>query len=294
MSKTISKNTTAKELAQSISHLVSLPEICHELDKMMDGPNNNIQAMSKLICQDVNLTARLLKLANSSLYGFSGRIDSIPRAISIIGTTELLILIMATSTMMTFNKIPGSFFNMAGFWRHSVYCGVFARHLAKTCNVLHPERLFIAGLMHDLGLLAICNNYPDTANQIFSELRKSETPTNKTIYEIEHQLFGFDHAEVGKELAIKWHLPTYLQDSIYYHHHLEEAEKPVLDAAIIHIASEVTHSIESGATGDIQEEISDIAWSLTGLNKDDVDDLHDLALAEFEEMLGILLPSIAR
>ncbi|MCK4743884.1 MAG: HDOD domain-containing protein [Sulfuriflexus sp.] len=294
MSNAIRKNITAQGLVEDINQLVSLPEICNELDKMMDGPNNSIQGMAKLICQDVNLSARLLKLANSSLYGFSGRVDSIPRAISIIGTTELLILIMATSTMMTFNKIPGKFFNMAGFWRHSVYCGVFAKHLARLCNVLHPERLFIAGLMHDLGLLAICNNYPDIANQIFSKLHKTETATNKTIYEIEHQLLGFDHAEVGRELAIKWHLPSYLQDTIYYHHHLEEAEKPVLDAAIIHIASEVTHAIETGAIDEFQQDISELAWSLTGLNKDDVDKLHDQALTEFEEMLGILLPAIAK
>lgn len=294
MNQITSTHTTAKELAQSINQLVSLPEICTELDKMMDGPNNNIQTMSKLICQDANLSVRLLKLANSSLYGFSGRVDSISRAISIIGTTELLILIMATSTMMTFKQIPEKFFNMAGFWRHSVYCGVFARHLAKLCNVLHPERLFIAGLLHDLGLLAICSSYPDIANQIFSQLHKTQTPTNKTIYEIEQQLLGFDHAEVGSELAIKWHLPTYLQDTIYYHHHLELAKEHALDAAIIHIASEVTHAIESGASDDFHEDISELAWSLTGVDKATVDELHDDALTEFEEMLSILLPNTVK
>jgi len=294
MEQLLNKNITAKELVSDINQLVSLPEICTELDRMMDGPNNNIQAMAKLIIQDVNLSARLLKLANSSLYGFSGRVDSISRAISIIGTTELLILIMATSTMTTFKNIPGKFFNMAGFWRHSVYCGVFSKHLAKLCNILHPERLFIAGLLHDLGLLAICSNYPDIANQIFSRLDKTETATNKTIYEIEHELLGFDHAEVGRELAIKWHLPDYLKDTIYYHHHLEQADKTILDAAIIHIASEVTHAIESGATDDFHEEINDVVWSLTGLNKKTVDALHEEALTEFEELLGILLPSIAK
>ena len=294
MDQAINKNMTAQELVEDINQLFSLPEICSELDKLLDSPNNNIHAMSNLICQDVNLCVRILKLANSSMYGFSGRIDNIPRAISVIGTTELLILIMATSTMMTFNTIPGKFFNMAGFWRHSVYCGVFAKHLARRCDILNPERLFISGLLHDLGLLAICSKYPDIANQIFSQLNKTETPTNKTIYSIEQQLLGFDHAEVGRELARKWNLPTSLQDSIYYHHHLELAEEPVLDAAIIHIASEVTHAIESGAIDEFHEEISDLAWSLTGLEKTTVDGLHDEALTEFEEMLGILLPSIAK
>jgi len=285
---------TAQALVKEINKLVSLPEICTKLDQLMDSPHNTIQAMAKLISQDVNLSARLLKLANSSLYGFSGRIDSIPRAISIIGTTELMILIMATSTMMTFKNIPGQFFNMAGFWRHSVYCGVFAKRVAVLCNILHPDRLFIAGLMHDIGLLAICSKYPDMANQIFEKLGSTEATTNKRIYEVERELFGYDHAEVGRELAIKWHLPEYLQDAIYYHHHLEEADKPVLDAAIIHIASEATHAIETGAIENFNEEINEMVWPLTGLNKETIDEIHDDALPELEEMLGILLPNTSK
>lgn len=284
---------TAQALVKDINKLVSLPEICSKLDQLMDSPYNSIQAMAKLISQDVNLTARLLKLANSSLYGFSGRIDSVPRAISVIGTTELMILIMATSTMMTFKDIPGQFFNMAGFWRHSVYCGVFAKRIAKLCNILHPDRLFIAGLLHDIGLLAICTKYPDMANQIFEKLTNDGSTTNKKIYEVERELFGYDHADVGRELALKWNLPEYLQDTIYYHHHLEEADKPVLDAAVIHIASEATHAIEAGAIEGFQEEINELVWPLTGLNKETIDEIHEEALPELDEMLSILLPSAA-
>jgi len=285
---------TAQALVKDINKLVSLPEICTKLDQLMNSPNNTIQAMAKLISQDVNLSARLLKLANSSLYGFSGRVDTIPRAISIIGTTELMILIMATSTMMTFKDIPGHYFNMAGFWRHSVYCGVFAKRIAKLCNILHPDRLFIAGLLHDIGLLAICSKYPDMAKQIFERLNNTEAITNKKIYEIEKELFGYDHAEVGRELALKWRLPDYLQDAIYYHHHLEEADKPVLDAAIIHIASEATHAIETGGLEDFQEEINEMVWPLTGLSKETIDQIHNEALPELEEMLSILLPNVAK
>jgi len=285
---------TATELVQDVNKLVSLPEICSKLDQLMESPHNSIQAMAELISQDVNLSARLLKLANSSLYGFSGRVDSIPRAISIIGTTELMILIMATSTIMTFKKVPGHQFNMAGFWRHSVYCGVFAKRLAIRCNILHPDRLFIAGLLHDIGLLVICSNYPEMARQIFTKLDTTETRSNKMIYEIEKELFGYDHAEVGRELAKKWRLPEYLQDTIYYHHHLEQAAQPVLDAAIIHLASEATHAIESGAIDDFHDEISDEVWPLTGLNEEDIEELHDEALPEFEEMLSILLPGITK
>jgi len=285
---------TAQALVRDINKLVSLPEICTKLHQLMESPRNSIHAMANLISQDVNLSARLLKLSNSSLYGYSGRVDSIPRAISIIGTTELMILIMATSTMMTFKQVPGHIFNMAGFWRHSVYCGVFAKRLAKLCNVLHPDRLFIAGLMHDIGLLAICAKYPNMAKQIFEKLETSQAVTNKKIYEIERELFGYDHAEVGRELAKKWRLPEYLQDAIYYHHHLEEADKPVLDAAIIHIASEATHAIETGGIENFHGEINPIVWPLTGLDKATIDEIHEKAVPDLEEMLAILLPSAVK
>jgi len=153
----------ATDIVKDINRLVSLPEVCHRLHELLEDPRKNSTDIARLIAQDADLTARLLKIANSSLYGYGGRINSLERAISLIGTSELLVLVLATSSVMTFPKIPGEFFNMASFWRHSVYSGVVARLLAQRCHVLHPERLFIAGLLHDIGLFALCVSHAGLA-----------------------------------------------------------------------------------------------------------------------------------
>jgi len=277
----------AAELVEDINKLVSLPEVCMQLDEMLASPYHNINGVAQLISQDVNLSARLLKIANSSLYGFSGRIDSITRAINLVGTSELMILVLATSTVTTFKDIPGQTFNMAGFWRHSVYTGVLAKLIARRCNILHPERLFITGLLHDIGLLVLVYSRPEIANQIFETVKQTE----RHIYDVEMEVLGFDHAEIGRELAKKWRLPQAFQDSIYFHHHLDELSEPMLDAAIIHVASEATGALETGE--DIKaDQVDTMAWQLTGLNMDDFAELHTEATPEFEDMLSILLPGI--
>jgi len=277
----------ASELVQDINKLVSLPEVCMQLDEMLASPYHNVNDIAQLISQDVNLSARLLKIANSSLYGFSGRIDSIARAINLVGTSELMILVLATSTVTTFKDVPGHSFNMAGFWRRSVYTGVLAKLIARRCNILHPERLFISGLLHDIGMLVLVYSQPELANQILDTVEHTEQP----VYDVEVELLGFDHAEIGRELAKNWRLPQSFQDSIYYHHHLDESDEPILDAAIIHIASEATIALETGEK--IRgEQVDPIAWQLTKLDMEDIDELHVEATPEFEDMLSILLPGI--
>ena len=283
---TLSIAMNAHDIVKDISRLVSLPEVCSRLHEMLDNPRHSVPDIAQLISQDTDLAARLLKLANSSLYGFSGRIDNLSRAVNIVGTSELLVLIIATSSVMTFNKIPGDLFNMASFWRHSVYSAVVARQLAKRCNVLHPERLFIAGLLHDIGQLALCYNHAKLGKSILEAVQQSGQP----VHIVEQEQLGFDHADTGAALLKLWGLPKTLQLAIAGHHQLHRAGENAHDAAIIHIASAFTHVAEDSDDGYL-ESIDPLAWRLTGLDKSIIDDILQTAGPEFDEMLNIIVPS---
>lgn len=277
----------AAEIVKDVNRLVSLPEVCHRLNELLEDPRKNISDIARLIAQDADLTARLLKIANSSMYGFSGRITSLERAVSVIGTSELLILVLATSSIMTFPKIPGEFFNMASFWRHSVYCGVVARLLAKRCHVLHPERLFIAGLLHDIGLLALCVSRADLARKVLDTVHES----GQALHVIEQIQLGFDHTDIGSELLKKWGLPEGLQDAVNGHHQPGLARQSPLDAAIIHIATAFTHIAEDQEDDSELHHVDPIAWQLSGLDASSMDEVLREAGPEFDELLGIILPS---
>lgn len=277
----------AQDLVKDVNRLVSLPEVCNRLHEMLDSSHHSIPDIAQVICQDTDLTARLLKIANSSMYGFSGRIDNLSRAVTIVGTSELLVLVLAASSVMTFSKIPGDLFNMASFWRHSVYSAVVARQLAKRCNVLHPERLFISGLLHDIGQLALCYNHAGLARDILETVQQ----TGKPMHIVEQEKLGFDHAETGAALMKLWGLPEALQRAIAGHHQPGRVGEDALDASIIHIASAFTHVAEDDDE-EYLENIDPLAWKLTGLDKTIFEDTLLAAGPEFDEMLSIIVPSI--
>ena len=147
----------ADKWIKQVSGLVSPPDICIRVFELIESQTASVKQIGDVISQDPNLSVRLLKIVNSSYYHFSSRVDTISRAITIIGIRELSSLIIAISAIKTFSNIPNHLVNIDTFWRHSIYTALIARSLALQCDVLHPERLFVSGLLHDIGSLIIYN-----------------------------------------------------------------------------------------------------------------------------------------
>lgn len=276
-----------KELVTGVVRLVSLPEVCLRVTEMLEDPNTTAADLGRVISRDTSLTARLLKIVNSSYYGFTSRIETVTRAVTIIGLRELRGLVLAASAIEAFSKIPIDLLNMAYFWRHSVYCGVIAQLLAKRCNVLHGERLFVAGLLHDIGKLIICHKLTDQAEQIIQICKE----TGRCDFEVEKEILGFDHAEVGNELLKEWRMPDSLRDSVAFHHNPELAEDSILDVCMIHIANCLTGLAEQEIEqhGGIQV-VSDYAWKISGLDESVIDEIFSEAGPMFSDALETILP----
>ena len=232
---------TPKELVSGAVRLVSLPEVCIRVNQMLEDPNVSAADLGRVISQDTGLAARLLKIVNSSFYGFPSRIETISRAVTIIGLRELRGLVLAASAIETFSRIPTDIFNMAQFWRHSVYCGVVAQLLAQRCHVLHSERLFVAGLLHDIGKLIICNRLPKHARVVQQELLKEI----ELDFVIEKRVLGYDHTDVGGELLSEWNMPQALCDAVTFHHRPNEAKNNKIEVALVHIANSLTGQAEA-------------------------------------------------
>ena len=226
------KIKTPKELVSGAVRLVSLPEVCIRVNQLLEDPDVTATELGKVLSQDTGLAARLLKIVNSSFYGFPSRVETISRAVTIIGLRELRGLVMATSAIETFSRIPTDILNMAQFWRHSVYCGVVAQALAERCHVLHSERMFVAGLLHDIGKLIICNRLPQHARDIQEELTKE----GELDFIIEKKILGYDHADVGGELLSEWNMPQALCDAVCFHHNPNDASNNKIEVALVHIA----------------------------------------------------------
>ncbi|MES9849208.1 MAG: HDOD domain-containing protein, partial [Candidatus Thiodiazotropha sp.] len=194
---------TPQQLVIEIESLVSLPDVCVKVNRLIDAPNYSVATLGDIISQDTDLSARLLRLVNSAFFNLKVPVETISRAITIIGTNELRNLVMATTAARIFTGIPGDLVDMTEYWRYSITAGVVAGELAKRCNVLHSERLFVMGVLHDIGRLAIYLKMPQESRDILLITGGDDT----LLPDAENDVLGFTHMDVGEALLRKWKLP---------------------------------------------------------------------------------------
>lgn len=236
------KQDSVVALLDDVEGLVSPPGVCLRVFELIHAPTTGVKDIAAVVGVDPNLTSRLLRLANSSFYNFSRKIDTISRAVAVIGTAELYQLVLSVSAVKTFSGIPNDLVKMDTFWRHSVYTGLLARALAIRINVLHPERLFVAGLMHDIGSLVLYHQRPDAMRDILLVAEGDE----EVLYQAELDTFRLSHATVAGYLMEQWQLPEELIDAVTWHHQPERAEKARMEAHILYLANHLINESEQG------------------------------------------------
>ncbi|TPW17736.1 MAG: metal dependent phosphohydrolase [Halothiobacillaceae bacterium] len=277
----------AAALVETVTGLVSLPDACIRINEMVEDMSSSAADMANVLLQDVGMSARVLKVANSSFYRFPSKIDTVSRAITIIGTRELRFLVLATSAVRSFDGLPNNLVDMASYWRHSIYCGVVARILAGHCHVLHKERLFVSGLLHDVGHLVMYNKIPDLVQVMRHRAATAAIP----LEEAERDVFDTDHAQIGAELLRKWNLPESLVEVVECHHVPQRAEKFKLETAIVHIANSMATLAEKGSVNvEDGPPIDPRAWEITRLNSGIIEPILQEARAQFLEALLLFLP----
>lgn len=247
--------------------LVSPPDVCIRIFELLEDDRVSASRLGDVIARDPALTARLLRIVNSPFYGFTRRIDTVSRAVAVIGASELHTLVVAAAARTSFARIPNFIVNIDTFWRHGIGCGVLARELARRCRILHPERLFVAGLMHDLGSLVFYQREPDIMRGLLLDARGDET----LLARHERHRFGFDHAELGARLLDRWQLPATMVQAIRFHHEPARAADSALEAAIVHVADAIANHEEDGAfyASPSARLLTDgSAWRLLGLEPD--------------------------
>ena len=271
--------TNTAELVQGVGSLITLPDVFIRINRLVEDPKSSIADLAKIIGQDPSFTVRLLRVANSSFYGFSSTIDTVPKAVSIIGTSQIRSLALATSVASSFDGLPNTLVSMEDFWRHSLYCALVARILAKQARKCDPDAVFTAALLHDIGELVIFNRLPQQAKEAL--LLVLDSADELPVYQAEHQVMGFDHAQVGGELARQWKLPPMLEECIEYHHNIQAATRFPREVALVHIANILALMAEI-RTLDLDDvsPIDPLAWEIVGL---DADEVIEAAVGEAQE-----------
>lgn len=280
--------TNAADLVQDISGLVTLPDVYLRINQLIEDPNSSSGDIARVISQDASFTVRLLKLANSALYNFPSEIDTVDKAIAIIGTSQVRNLALSLSVARSFNGLPNELVSMDNFWKHSLLCALSARHLAKAARRCDPDALFTAGLLHDIGELIIFNRLPEQAKEALLSVLDSQEEL--PIYLAEQATIGFDHSAVGGELARAWKLPSVLEECIAHHHNLANAKKHPREVALVHLANIIALMAEvDSLTPEDVEPIDPQAWKLSGLDEEVIEPTMRAAQEELGEIEKLFL-----
>ena len=271
------------DLIRQNIELASLPEIVIRLNQAVDDPYSTAKDISDIISEDPALSARLLRIVNSPFYGFPSQIDTISLAVTIVGTQQLRLLALASSTIRQFANLPNQFVTMETFWRHSFSTAVVARAIARLAEEHDSEHYFIAGLLHDLGSLIIYSTIPTLAKEAINHARRKNCP----LYEAERAIIGFDHAIVGSTLLSHWNIPEALVEAVACHHQLGDTGIAGKFKAITHLANVVADSINPGLLLYRQNlEPDPEAWKLLGLEADSLDETLDDIEKEINEAIS--------
>ena len=267
--------------------LISLPEAYFNLKKVLDQPEYSMAEVAVAINHDPALTARLLRLVNSPYYGFTGTVDTVFRAVTMLGARQVHDLALATSVAQAFEGLDNQVMQMSSFWSSSVFCGIAAKNLAKACNILNSERLFVAGLLHNIGHLIMYQTTPQLCQQAIAQAQHTQRP----LYLVEREIMGLDYARIAGALMRQWLLPASLRETVECHIEPEHSKTFKQETFVLHIAAQLSAALTYGCKADSGiAKFQSSALEVTGLTIEQYQSVQQQAEVDMMQVTNSIFP----
>ncbi|HSY27196.1 MAG TPA: HDOD domain-containing protein [Burkholderiaceae bacterium] len=272
------------DVVKNIRDLPALPVIVIELMGTLDQEDANTTALANKLSRDQALSAKTLRLANSSFYGMQSKVTTIQQAIAILGFNSVRTLVTTAAIISGFSSNKHVTFNFQGFWRHSIACAIGAKMLARQLNV-NQDYAFMAGLLHDIGRLVLVTDSSDH----YAEVINYRNEKDCYLLDAEKAVLGIDHTIVGSALAAHWKFPVLMQKAIANHHTPGPDDAGSL-AAIIHLSDCIVHALDlSDDAHDLVSPLSASVWEKFNLAQAVLAQIYHDTEIQFEEACKILL-----
>ena len=235
------------ELRKALSRITeigSLPEVTAKIVEVVESEGATLKDIQEIVESDPSLTARILKIVNSAFYGLPSQIASLDRAIMMLGMSALKNLALATSMSRLLK--PGQItdqFSTHDLWRHCLAVGVCSKALASAARLPEAGEAFVAGMVHDIGLLVLRQVYPDKMKGVIEKCARDGVNYCAT----EREIIGADHQLFGNALAGRWKFPPGLRNTIAYHHDPSSLQPEFQKiAAVVYIADAICCGAQQG------------------------------------------------
>ena len=275
-----------EQAVANVRDLPTLPLIVTELISSFEQDDVSVGELAAKVSKDQALTAKTLRLANSSFYGLQCKVRTIEQAIAVLGFDSVRALVTSAGIIANFGSGGAGGFDFAAFWRHAVGTALCAKSLARLakCN---QEFAFVSGLLHDIGRLVLVTGFPEQYAEAIAYRYANECD----MLQAERSVLGLDHAVVGRALAEHWKFPQLIQRAIA-HHHAPMAQDLGDIPSVVHVANAIVHALDlAGQHDELVPAIAQNAWDSLGI---DIAGLRRVLVdteSEFENACQILTAS---
>jgi putative nucleotidyltransferase with HDIG domain len=277
----VNSQTMLDKITSTIGELPASPAIVSAVMGLTADLNASVEELGVVLAADATLTAKVLKLSNSSFYGRSRSVSSLREAILILGFYTLRSMVIASSTHSLYSRKDNAKFGQK-LWDHSLACGMASRMVARQIRHSRIEEIFIAGLLHDIGKMILGQKLMGIYDQVVKEVEKS----GQCFHEVEFAKLGFNHAELGASVLDKWNFPRELVEGVQHHHLIidEPADIEISIGSVVGYANQLAKQVAAGFEDPNSDDLTLHPFAIRfEFSREDIDTMTDELRTRFVE-----------
>lgn len=275
----------AIDYAKKVSDLFALPKTVVRVKSLIDDEHSDADSISAVVQSDPGLAAHILRIANSAIYRFPRKIDQLPRAVQVIGTSAVYDFALIFGISNAFSKEQGEFVDLDNFWEQSVSCAILAKNLGLLCGSKDADRLFVSGLLHNIGELVVLKVAPNLVKDCASFDAKM-SPRN-----CQYEVLGFTYAEVSAALCQQWMVPDSIVSTIAMQHHDDSAAE-TLEVRILQLAYELSIINTYSHHFNLEAHLPSFLFESLNLSNEEIEEALDNNNYQVEQVIHLFNPDV--
>ncbi len=282
---------TLDEILTGVMDVIPLPKAYLRLRELIADPDSSLVDITQVISNDPGLTSRILRIVNSAYFALATKVDTIGRAVQVLGLNQVHDLALATAAVGSLARIPCQGLDIHDYWRRSIYAAVVSKIVARRMGLRTGERLFVAGLLHGIGELVLAFKEP----VLFQELKAAAIRRQVPLCVVQHEHLGFDYAAISGELLRQWQLPDELVMPVRHHTLGFSTIPPVWldDVAVLQVASVISRAaLWSSEQDEPVPGFEPVAMQVTKLDEQAVEQVMTDSDELVIEAMSLLLPDL--
>ncbi len=265
------------QFSETVS-IPTLPEVVMKLNTMVDDDKVGLEDIGLVVSQDAPISSKVLRIANSAVYGLSEPARSVEDAAKVVGARTIRNIAMQASIFNRYEQYEGTDgFNLRGIWKHAVFTGQLAQELAKRSPVIETssaEELYTCGLLHDIGKVVLLETLGEDYLEVYEKSRES----GRAVHLVEEEMLGVTHTDVGALVAKRWDLHELIVKVIQHHHGPRYEIEANPQVAVVAISDQIAYRIETSEFEMFSRKLAALSSNLLKLPPSEFDEVLEWAV----------------